>query len=320
MVDSTQLVPIDDLVLLVAVADHGGIAAAARSLRLAQPNATRTLRRLERRLGLSLLTRGARGSRLTEHGALVVDWARTVVEASRQLVAGVDALTSPTGPGCSMSASQTIAEDLLPRWLSALRHDLPEVRVALTVCNSREVGERLSGGLDQLGFVESPSLPSTLTIAVDELEVARDRLIVVVSPDHPWARRTRPVPLEEFVRTPLVVREPGSGTRVSLETALAGHTLAAPALELGSNAAVRVAVVSNAAPTVLSELAVQSAVAAGELRAVYVDGLVVDRPLRALWDARQPLPEAARRLLDLAVQVEARSEPPDSPAPAGSVP
>lgn len=301
----TSWLALEDLALLVAVAEHGGIAAAARERGMAQPNATRVLRRLERRLGMPLLVRSTRGSVTTPAGALVVGWAREVLQAHQRLWAGAEALTAADGPGLRVSASQTIAEELLPRWLAALRRERPDARVAVTVCNSHEVGRRLTADLDDLGFVESLRLPSTMTGVAREVEVARDRLVVVVAPDHPWARRTRPVPLAEFTATPLVVREPGSGTRVSLEDTLAPEPLAAPALELESNAAVRVAVASRAGPAVLSELAVAGAVAADEMRAVQVEGLLVERPLRAVWSARRPLGDVADRLVQIAAATPA---------------
>ena len=97
-----------------------------------------------------------------------------------------------------------------------------------------------------LGFVESPQLPSSLQVPVRSRRVASDRLVVVVSPDHDWARRTRPVGLAELAATALVVREPGSGTRVSFEQAMDGFELADPALEVASNSAVRIAVAAGA--------------------------------------------------------------------------
>ncbi len=306
--DPQRYPPVLDLAVLVAVAEHGGVGAGARALGMAQPNASRALRRLERALRLTLLERGARGSALTREGALVVDWARRVLEANQRLVVGAAAIGRQTGSSLRVAASQTIAEELLPRWLAALRLEHPEVEVSLSVGNSFEVGARLNAG-GVLGFVESPQLPKSLTVAVESRRVSADRLVVVVAPGHEWARRTRPVALDEFVRTRLVVREPGSGTRVTLEQALGDLTLAPPALELASNAAVRVAVAAGAGPAVLSEHAVQSAVRAGELHAVMVEGLLVERPLRAIWTAEPGLSPVARRLVDLAVASERDRQP-----------
>jgi len=288
---------VDDLVVLVQVAELGSLSSAARELGLAQPNASRALHRVERRLGVRLFTRGARGSVPTTQGALVVDWAREVIEANRRLLTAASALTRPSAAPLRVAASQTIAEELLPGWLGTFRRTHPDVAISLTVANSTDVGRLVGDGV--VGFIESPDLPGTLPDGASSRTVATDRLVVVVAADHEWARRTRPVSFAEFIATPLVVREPGSGTRVSLERAVAGRgQLAAPALELASNAAVRVAVASGAGPAVLSELAVRSSVAAGVLRAVMVDGLQIERPLRAVWTSG--LTPSMRQLIELA--------------------
>lgn len=294
---------VDDLLVVIQTAELGSLSLAAHTLGLAQPNASRAVHRVERRLGVRLFSRGARGSVPTTEGALVIDWARDVVEANRRLLTAASALTRPASAPLRIAASQTIAEELLPGWLGTFRREWPDVEIALTVANSTEVGRLI--GADVLGFVESPELPATVPAGASSQVVAADRLVVVVAADHEWARRTRPVGLDELLATPLVVREPGSGTRVSLEQAVAGHgRLAAPALELASNAAVRVAVASGAGPAVLSELAVRASVAGGMLRAVMVDDLAIARQLRAVW-LGQPSP-AMRALIEVAEAAGAR--------------
>lgn len=300
---------VDDLLVVIQTAELGSLSLAAHTLGLAQPNASRAVHRVERRLGMRLFSRGARGSVPTTEGTLVIDWARDVVEANRRLLTAASALTRPASAPLRVAASQTIAEELLPGWLGTFRREWPDVEIALTVANSTEVGRLINP--DVLGFVESPELPATVPTGASSQVVAADRLVVVVAADHEWARRTRPLSLDELLATPLVVREPGSGTRVSLEQAVAGHgRLAPPALELASNAAVRVAVAAGAGPAVLSELAVRSAVAGGVLRAVMVDGLRIERPLRAVW-----IGEASTsmiRLVELAARLSSAS-----PAEAG---
>jgi DNA-binding transcriptional LysR family regulator len=270
---------LEQLRLLVGIADHESLGAAARSLGMAQPNASRMLRRLERQLGLSLVVRSPTGSRLTQQGQVVVEWAREVTEATGRLVAGAKALAAETNAQVSVAASMTIAEHLVPRWLSDFRLLEVPVRVNLTVCNSHDVFERIERGVCDLGFVESPGVPRGLRSTV----VGHDELVVVVGPGHPWTRRRRPVTAEELAATPLIVRESGSGTRISLEHHLVGHDLVEPAVELSSNAAVKVMASGSIAPAVLSRLAVAAALEAGELVAVPVEGLRLVRRLRAVW-------------------------------------
>ncbi|MEL6985890.1 MAG: LysR substrate-binding domain-containing protein, partial [Actinomycetota bacterium] len=123
-------------------------------------------------------------------------------------------------------------------------------------------------------------------------------LVAVVAAGHPWTQRAS-VPLAELAVTPLVLREPGSGTREALEEALAAKGLGPPvtALELGSTAAVRMAVTTGSAPTVISGLAVESDLTNGALVAVEIPGLTITRRLRALWPTRRKLPPLAAALV-----------------------
>lgn len=267
------------LELLIAVGERGSLGAAARAVGVAQPNASRSLSRLERRLGLALLERSPRGSTLTAEGAVVVDWARTILDAAEQLVLAAEALRDETEVELRVAASMTVAEYLVPRWLAELRRLHPDLRLGLEVANSHDVIEALDAGELDLGFVESPTVPDRLGSA----RVGTDRLEVVVHPAHPWARRRRPLGPAELAATPLVVRERGSGTRTALLDALAGHDVTEPAMELSSNAAVRVSAAAGVAPAVLSSHAVAESLVRGDLSRVAVAGLDLDRPLHAVW-------------------------------------
>ncbi|GAA4547318.1 LysR substrate-binding domain-containing protein [Pseudonocardia xishanensis] len=149
-----------------------------------------------------------------------------------------------------------------------------------------------------LGFVEGPRHSPDL----DEQLVARDRLTVVVAPDHPWAR-TRGVTPARLAATPLISRESGSGTRDHLEQALADTgPLAAPVLELGSTTAIKYAAADGIAPAVLSSLSVSGELAGGTLVAVPVRGLTLERRLTAVWPRGRPPAGPARDLVDIAAR------------------
>lgn len=284
--------------LLVAVAEQGSLGAAARSAGLAQPNVSRSLARLERRLGLTLLRRSPTGSSLTTEGSLVVQWAREVLDAAERLRAGASALVGERSSQLALAASMTVAEHLVPSWLAAYRRGHPDVTVRVEVHNSNDVVDLVRRGASDLGFVEAPESPHGLHTTV----VAHDRLVVVVAPTHPWARRRRPLKAAELAATALIVREPGSGTRTTLESLLRERGLApvAPALELSSNAAVRGSVAAGVAPAVLSDLAVADALRAGSLVTVAVQDLDLRRALRAVWRPPRRLLGPAGELVVLA--------------------
>ncbi|MEU9010122.1 LysR family transcriptional regulator [Streptomyces sp. NPDC048479] len=284
------------LELLLAVARHGSLGRAARELGITQPAASSRIRSMERQLGVALVDRSPRGSRLTDAGALVTDWARRVVEAAEAFDAGAQALRGRRDSRLRVAASMTIAEYLLPGWLIALRAERPGTAVSLMAGNSAMVARRLLAGEADLGFVEGLSVPEGL----DGTPIGHDRLLVVAAPSHPWARRRAPLTPAELAATPLILRERGSGTRQVLDSALRQYGgLADPLLELASTTAVKAAAVSGAGPAVLSELAVTEELTARRLTAVPVEDVDLHRDLRAVWPTSHRPTGPARDLLTL---------------------
>lgn len=288
-----------DLELLVRSDQLGSVSAAARELGLSQPEASRRLSRLEAKLDLHLLVRSHTGSHLTKSGELVAEWSHQLLDQATQWQAGVAALHARTRTQLHMAASQTIAEYLAPLWLASFRRSHASVTVRLEVHNSARVAQLVRDGTVQLGLLETPTLPDGL----DMETVGRDRLVVVVAPSHPWRRR-RSVTIRDLAATPLVVREPGSGTRETLERALESMVCAAPELELSSNAAVLSAAASGAAPAVVSALAAHGAISDGRLLRVPLVGRALERELRAVWEQGTTPDETAQAFLDM---VAARS-------------
>ncbi|MFF4042214.1 LysR family transcriptional regulator [Streptomyces sp. NPDC001816] len=281
------------LELLLAVARLGSLGAAAREVGITQPAASSRIRSMERQLGVALVDRSPRGSRLTDAGALVTDWARRVVEAAAAFDAGARALRDRRDSRLRVAASMTIAEYLLPGWLLALHAERPDTAVSLLAGNSAKVAELLLADEADLGFVEGLTVPAGL----DSTVIAHDRLIVVTAPGHPWARRRRPLTPEELAATPLILRERGSGTRQVLDSALGG--LARPLMELSSTTAVKASAVSGAGPSVLSELAVGEELAMRRLVVIPVEEVSLRRDLRAVWPTGHRPTGPARDLLSL---------------------
>ncbi|WP_242907223.1 LysR family transcriptional regulator [Actinomadura terrae] len=296
MAVSRRVPDLGALELLLAVVRLGSVGRAAAELGVTQPAASARIRSMERQVGVALLERSPRGSRPTEAGVLVAGWARQVVDAAEALDAGLSALRERRDGRLRVVASLTVAEYLMPGWLVALKSVRPDVAVTLRTANSTQVAEQVRGGEADLGFVEGRRTPAGLNGAA----VAADNLVVVVSPAHPWARRRSGVSAAELARTPLVLREEGSGTREILDLALAAHGgTAAPLLQLASTTALKAAAVSGAGPVVVSDLAVADELASGRLVRVPVPELDLSRPLRAVWPAGQRPAGPARDLLAL---------------------
>lgn len=291
------------LALFVAVVDEGGLGAGARRQGMHQPNASRMIAQLEIQAGTALLDRDPRGSRPTSAGLLFAAHARELLEAAGEFSAWLRHSRDEGAHELRVGVSMTIAEHLMPSWLTELRRTDPRVRIDLEVLNSTRVLAGVHDGRLQLGFVETPHVPR----GVHAKTLREDELIVVVAPTHPWAVREAPLTPDELARTPLVVREGGSGTRDAFEELLPAAASTPPVQELGSNAAVRIAVASGAGPAVLSMLAVRSALESGQLHRVPVQGTRLRRLLTAVWSGPRRLSGPAADLAAVA-SVPARTE------------
>jgi len=292
--------------LLLAVARSGSLNAAGREIGVSQQAVSARISSLERQTGVRLVARGPRGSALTPAGVVVAEWAERLLRTAGELDVGLAALRHERQAHLRVSASLTIAEHLLPGWLVSLRNaalrsgrDVPDV--VLTAANSQAVVEHVRHDQADIGFIEGPSRPRDLRSRV----IGLDQLVLVVRPDHPWARRRSPVTARELAATAIVSREEGSGTRDTLRAALRdslGGAVepAADVLALSTTSAIRAALVAGAGPGVLSEVAVADDLAAGRLTRVAVDGLDLRRRLHAVWQGPAQLPAGpVRELLTL---------------------
>src|SRR6478735_1180727 len=242
--------------VLLSVARTGSLNATAAEFGLTQQAISARMSALEARTGVKLVVRSAHGSTLTAAGAVVVEWADRLLQVAAEVDAGIAALREGSRRRLRISASLTVAEQLLPGWLVSLRgaataRGSTPPDIVLTATNNDTVLEHVQSGAAELGFVEGPRVPRTVRSRV----VGHDVLTLVVPPDHPWARRARTVPAAMLAATPLVAREPGSGTRDALQSALAATlgddaVIAAPVLELSTAVGVRQAVRAGAGPAV----------------------------------------------------------------------
>lgn len=294
------------LELLRSVAELGSIRQAALAHQISQPAASMRLRTLERGLGIDLLDRANGRATLTPAGEAVVRWSEEVLAGMERLLVGAAAIRAEGRTHLRVVASMTVAEYLIPGWLHRLRVSDPGVSVSLEMGNSQRVAEAMTRQQADVGFVEGLALPPGLRSRA----VQADNLVLVVAPSHPWARRRTPVGPAELARTPLILRETGSGTREVLEHALRSAGVAAtPLVELGSTTAIKAAVAQGAGPAFLSRLATDADVVEGRLVVVGTEGLALERVIRAVWSREQTLSPLARRLIRRVTELPARGLP-----------
>jgi DNA-binding transcriptional LysR family regulator len=289
-------VTLEQLRVFVAVAERLHVTQAARVLNLAQSAASHAIAALESRHDTKLFDRVGRHIELTAAGRAFLVEARAVLaraETAELTLAEFGGLKRGT---LSIEASQTIASYWLPRHLVAFRLAYPQIDIRLAVSNTAQVVAAVENRTTELGFVESAVHSEQLT----RTPVARDQVLVVVGPDHPWAERTN-LTAADILDGEWVLRELGSGTRSVFEDALVNVGVDPQALRvrliLPSNEAVRAAVEAGLGATVISASVAASSIEAGLLR--QVDFRLPAREFYVISHRERSRSRAAEALLEM---------------------
>lgn len=267
------------LQLFLAVAEHGGVSAAARACHVTQPTVSMQLRELADAVGLPLYEQIGRQLHLTPAGEALVATARAMNDewsAFEQRIAALKGLTE----GRLRVAVVSTAKYFIPRMLGQFCKQHPGIDVALAVENRDGVVARLRGNADDLYIMSQPPAD----IEVERHTFLPNPLVVIAPRTHPLASRKR-IALERLAGEPFVMREPGSGTRLACEAHFAAAGFAPRVrLELGSNEAIRQAVEGELGLGIVSMHAL-AGVAPGERPAVLpVSGF----PIRSSWSILYP--------------------------------
>ncbi|SDV46202.1 LysR family transcriptional regulator [Chitinasiproducens palmae] len=179
------------LQFFLAMAEHGSIRGAARALGLTQPAVTKTVRLLERELGLPLVQRTINGVVLTEHGHALLRHAQRVDTEMRRTADAMAARREGDGGSVMAAVSASAALTLIPAALERFLVRLPRARVAMIESSLKTALDRLfDGSLDlavlQLGPGEFPDHIQTIKLFDIEQRI-------VVRRDHPM-RSARSLP------------------------------------------------------------------------------------------------------------------------------
>jgi DNA-binding transcriptional LysR family regulator len=246
---------IGELRAFCVAADLGSLGRAAVALHTSQPAISKRLRTLEALAGTQLLERSRKGVSLTGAGKRLYPEARKLLDQAdviSHLLGGFE----EAGAVIRLAVSHTVAEFLLPPELVALdgleeKHPPVEVMAA----NSRTVRRLVADGRADLGIAAN-WLPSDPDERLEELELRADEIVLAVPQTHPWYGRTS-IPEAAFLRTPLIVRDPGAHSRGLVDAVLASKRehLAPPLLEVGNTAAAKREAVDLGAPILISALA-----------------------------------------------------------------
>lgn len=251
---------------------------AASLLHLTQPAITLQIKNLEADLGVRLFDRSGGRLRLTPAGEVLLVYSRRIAGLYEEALRKIGELTRQTRGSLSLGVSTTISQYLLPWVLAGFRQEYPGVRVTVTSGNTEAALRCLAQGSIELAMIEGP--PRTAGVKLQKF--LDDEIVLIVPRDHRWAIRRQALNPAELLHTPLLMREPGSGTRDVVEEALQAAGLNPSDLQvtmnLDSTEAIKSAVEAGLGVGLVSQWAVRES-SRGLLSIVPLANLRIHRTL-----------------------------------------
>lgn len=277
----------------LAVLDLGSFSRAADKLCRTQPAVSLAIKRLEEEVGEPLFDRSRKGGTLTEAGKSLASYGRRMLNLREEAMASIHELQGLFRGRLSMGANESISEFLLPPLLVAFRKAHPSIKIEVYRNLSEKIPlELLERNLD-FGFLSYEPADPRLVSRI----IQRDDHVLVVSPQDELAAR-KDLRIQDLgTRTFLAhnARTP-SRTRVVQAFAQASVPLHI-SMELDSLHTIIDFVSQGMGAAILPRVSVTRAINAGNLVAVPVADLKIERALRIVHRKEHTLSSAAKAFL-----------------------
>ena len=203
------------LLAVLAIADYGSFIAAAAFLKTSQPALTRTIKRIEDVLGVSLFDRTTRRVQLTAAGREFVAVAERVLNDLRISVRSMRDLADQQRGQVIVASIESVANGLLPRIIADYHIAQPAIELHVREGVHGAVLEDIRSGVADLGITFVDELPDTITI----VPLGREVFHAVVPRQHRLAASSRGITMTQIAREPLVSMPNDSRTRRAIDAA-----------------------------------------------------------------------------------------------------
>jgi DNA-binding transcriptional LysR family regulator len=276
------------------VAELKSFSEAADRLALKQPTVSAHIQELEKILAGKLFYRIPGKVSLTPLGLLLQEKAKNLLAFKRETVAAVEQFHGTLSGELWIGGSNIPGEYLLPQKLGKFIKKYPRVKPILRIGDSAGIVEEVLDGKVEIGFVGFKNADSRLSFD----KIWQDEMVLTVPKNHPWSRR-KFVQLVDLRAQNFISREQGSGTLDSFRHLLArkrpsADELLKVAMELGSTAAVKEALISGCGISILSRISISRELADGILVAVAIRGLKMKRDFYEVCYKQRPLSPVAQ--------------------------
>lgn len=275
--------------LFLALAETGSVSGAAKLMHVTQPTASMQLKDITESVGLPLYEVVSKKIYLTDMGKELATTARAIAQSWDSFEQNADAVKGLSRGKLKVAVVST-AKYFMPRLVGSFCQKYPEIDVSLEILNRDGVVQRLRDNMDDIYIMSKP--PSDLDLS-DEAFMPNP-IVLIASTSNPLVKRNA-VPLSELSKSRFILREKGSGTRMTGDQFFSKKKFRADVrLELGSNEALKESVAGGLGLGLVSKHALHGLMKEHGVGIVDVEGF----PLPSAWHIVHP---ASKRLSPLAL-------------------
>ncbi len=285
-----------------AIVRLGSFTRAAEELFLTQPTVSMQIRKLTDVMGLPLFEHVGRNVEPTEAGLELYEACRRMFETLSNLEMKVADLKGMRRGRLRMCVVST-AGYLAPEMLGEFSRQYPGIEFSLKVTNRDHILERMHANEDDLYIMGQAPKDD---IEVESFPFAPNPLVVMAPHDHPLAGKKK-IALEDIAKEPFIMREPGSGIRDATKRIFDAAGLRPEVrMELGSNEAIKHAVVGGLGLSVLSLHTLTLEGTSGPVAILNVEGFPIMRTWYLVHPKGKELSLVARTFLEFSIENESR--------------
>ncbi len=274
-------------------ARHRSFTRAAEELFLTQPTVSMQIKQLTKTVGLPLFEQVGKRLYLTDAGRELYATCQEIFDQLSEFEMKVAELKGMK-QGRLRLATISTTKYFVPRLLGPFCQLYPGIDISLEVTNHERILERLSDNQDDVYILSQP--PEDFDINCYPFV---ENPLVVLAPRHHPLVQEKNIPLSRLNGEPFIMREPGSGTRKAVQKLFEEHKISVKVrLELGSNEAIKQAIVGGLGISVLSRHTLALEGTNGPLAILDVEGFPIERYWYVVYPAGKQLSVIARTFLE----------------------